>query len=309
MDPASGETRRDPLWGEWVRIAPARDGRPRTWVLPEPVPSGDGCPFCPGAESETPPAVAVDRDGDRWRVRAVPNRYPAIEPPSGWHEVIIETDRHDARWSTFTDDEWRRSLAMARARWRAIAAGQDVEHLQLFKNEGAWAGATLAHPHLQLIALPEVPPRVARWDAAQRKHHQQTGRCLLCEERDRAVADDRVVAAFPGWHVITPWAPRFAYQLWLVPDHVAHAGERRWDETLAPVLADALFRIDALVGPVPLNAGWMSLAPGRSDPAIHHWYVDVRPRLGQEAGFEWTTGVAINSVPPEVAAVQLRRMR
>jgi UDPglucose--hexose-1-phosphate uridylyltransferase len=132
-----------------VLLAPGRGDRPGAW-LPELEPATDAelesCPFCAGREDRTPPEKL--RIGDPWRVRVVPNLYPAFER----QEVVIHSPKHVRSFADL-DDEQVRAVAEAWERRRADSDGE----LFAFINEGRLAGASLPHSHSQLVWT-ELPP-------------------------------------------------------------------------------------------------------------------------------------------------------
>jgi len=124
--------RKHPISGEPILYAPARAGRPNAFGRE----AGDVCPFCPGNESLTP--AEISRSGDPWRVRVFPNKYPAAEG----HEVIVDSNRHDASFESI--DNAAEAVAMYVARYRAHS---DAAYVSLFKNAGERAGASIEHIH------------------------------------------------------------------------------------------------------------------------------------------------------------------
>jgi UDPglucose--hexose-1-phosphate uridylyltransferase len=175
------ELRKDYVTNTWVIFAPARARRPGTAAEPRRTNNLDTCPFCEGHESQTPPEVfalrnAGGKDGPGWRVRCIPNLFPALEPGSlvdessaslfarvsgvGQHEVIVETTDHRGHLGLMTEAEVADVVLAYRGRARTLAKQGAYRYVLIFKNHGERAGATLSHPHSQLIALPIVPQRI-----------------------------------------------------------------------------------------------------------------------------------------------------
>jgi UDPglucose--hexose-1-phosphate uridylyltransferase len=295
-----GGLRRDPVTGKWSVLAPGRGGRPSGEAAPAP------CPFCAGNEHLTPPEVDALRpsggaaDGPGWTVRVVPNKYPVF---AGGHEVIVHSPEHEAALADLSSERLTDVLDVCRRRIAShLAAG--APSVTLIVNQGFGAGASLAHPHMQLFATPIVPSVLVEECANFAAHAVTTGRCLLCDvvarTRDdvaRLVVDDATVA----W---VPEAARWPYELWLAP--ARH--ERDFVETdvalLAPVLRRALRAVSACTGDAPLN-WWLHTAPATDDRPFH-WHLEIAPRLTAIAGFELATDMAICVVDPAVAASRLR---
>ena len=303
------ELRRDELSGRWVLLAPGRAARPTTFATP-----GHGeearpaCPFCPGNEQETPPEVARTGEGrpdtPGWRVRVVPNLYPIVGGDGGGsdaHEVLIFTPEHDRSFGLLSDDGAVEAMTVLRDRVRHHL-GAGCAYVQAAVNHGPAAGASIEHPHAQIIALDFVPPAV-----------------VAALDRVAGAGDDLVAAAAaaaPGRGLAVVegpapvWCPQAAsspYQM-----RVAHRSTRaRFDEAtdaeiavVARALRTAVARLTAVVGDAAYNLVVHTAPPG--PVGFFHWYVEVQPRLTVPAGFELGTGIDVNVVAPEDAAVQLR---
>ena len=335
------QLRLNPLNGRWVTVATERATRPADFAprrLPVETGPSRPCPFCPGNEEATPPALETyGRDGS-WRVRVVPNLYPAFSgagemevirigpvfvqaPANGIHEVLVLTPKHDVGWAEL--DDMDAGLVMAAVRDRLEDHGRDsnVRYTQTIVNHGREAGASLEHPHGQLLGIPFVPDELhAELDGFRRfaaadgnrlgadLEPTQTDDCLLCRmvevEREaghRLVVDDQRVA------VVCPFWAGSPYEMLVVPtDHEGQLARAMPRDLVAVgrALRDALARLQALVGDVAYNVVFHT-APHHED-ALFHWHVHVVPRLSSVAGFEQGTGVLINIVAPEDAAAQLR---
>jgi UDPglucose--hexose-1-phosphate uridylyltransferase len=316
------EIRRDPLTGEEVVISPDRVIE----RIPDPGPPLDvaDCPFCPGHESWTTPAIdETHRDG-RWVARAFPNRRPAlgIEGDTapwrdglfasvravGAHEVIVEAPEH-ALLSTLPVERTLDALELAVRRMRDLRRDQRFRALQWFRNQGLGAGASQPHPHAQIVALPIVPPKVAAYVDRARTHLRQTGRPLLAAIRDAEIdRGERVVFEQDGTLVCCPFAPRHAFEVWLVP---AAPGPSLADATPEEIasLGRAMHRISralaVVVDRAPITATSLG-APEIDDRVGLGWHVRMAPRLVPHGGFEESTGHALHSVFPERAAELLR---
>jgi UDPglucose--hexose-1-phosphate uridylyltransferase len=328
------ELRRDPIVGRWVIIATERARRPSQYS-PPPAPQASGlCPFCPGHEDKTPGEVYASgrhgghANGPGWKVRVVPNRFPALKIEGdldrqaegiydwmngvGAHEVIIETPEHGRALEALSQAELTEVLLAYKARVLDLRNDQRFRYVLLFKNHGASAGASLEHPHSQLIALPVVPRQVQAELEGARRHHDLKERCIYCdivgqERKDRS----RLVYENDDFVVLCPWAPRGPFEIWIVPRRHESAFEAEARERLslcAQALASALKRLAAALGNPPYN--FMVHSNPLRDPASqsYHWHIEVMPALTQLAGFEWGSGFHINPVPPEEAAEFLRKV-
>lgn len=297
----SGELRRSPVSGRLSILAPARAGRPADAVGREA--GAPPCPFCPGNEALTPPEVDALRldgsepDGPGWRVRVVPNRYPALE---GKHEVIIHAPAHSAELEDLGDD----GLAAVLGIWQRRIAAQlasGAAAVTLIGNLGAGSGASLEHPHEQLLATPVVPPLLLDELLEAERHRSRYGTCAVCDEME--TAGDRTVlgGAFAAW---VPAASRFNGELWLAPSR--HEADFRAADTgsLAPALRRVLIAVKASAGDAPLNF-WLHTAPADLRGPFH-WHLEFAPRTSTLAGFELGTDIHIVTTPPEAAAAKYR---
>ena len=305
------ELRHDSLTGELVIVAPDRAARPHTATARhDPTVDADACPFCPGHEADTPPEVARVGAGEPnrpgWRVRAFANRYPVVGGPdagpgaTGDHEVVVLSPAHDRSLGAFDDDDAVEAIGMLRDRSRALADAGHAD-VQVVVNEGREAGASIAHPHAQLLALDFVPPAVA---AALTRF----------AERDR-VLEDHVAATAAGGLVLSragtaAWCAPGSSAAFEVRVAVLGAGPRFSAATntevgdVALALRDTLRRVGAVLDDPPYNMVVYD-APTLGG-APYHWWVRVSPRIEVTAGFELGTGVLIETVDPRSAAARLR---
>ena len=340
------ELRRDPIVGRLVIVAPERAARPLEFVERPQVERAANCPFCEGSEVETPGEIAALREAGTkpnepgWRVRVVPNKFPALEPLSGasvdsstlsgatahgvclrpWpaagvHEVIIESPRHLIGTGSLTVDELADVLKVYRERLLVHRADRRLRYVQIFKNVGEAAGASIEHLHAQLMGLEFVPPALVEELTACRTHHAECGRCLFCDVVARELAaGDRVVAATDDFVALCPYASRFPYEVWLLPRGHAARFEEADDHLLreaASTLHGILRKIEKLLAAsglasVGYNYVLHSSPFDSTEPDYYHWHIEVLPRAVKQAGFEWGTGVHINPVAPEAAAATLR---
>jgi len=306
------ELRRDELSGRWVLLAPGRAARPHTFGSPEADARGtEACPFCPGNERLTPPEV--DRTGDGapdtpgWRVRVVPNLYPIVGGPdagpgaTGAHEVVVLSPAHDHSFAQLDDVQAAEVLTVLRDRARHhLAAGRTF--VQVVVNHGRAAGASIEHPHAQIVALDLVPPAVAQ--AVER--FGAAGHDLVVADLDGAGDDLRLVDG-----PVAVWCPRAGstpYELRLA----LRSGGSRFDEAgdgdvqpFADTTRSVLARLAVVTGDAPYNLVVHTAPPGTGAGSFH-WYVEVQTRMAVVAGFEQGTGILVNTVPPELAAQQLR---
>lgn len=326
------ELRKDPIIGRWVIIATERAKRPSDLPVEKSRQHGGFCPLCPGNEDRTPPELLSVRDGNTapntpgWRLRVVPNKFPALvgdaQPDRhpegiydkmngvGAHEVIIETPDHDANASTLGIGEYTQVLLAYRQRLRELKQDPRFQYISIFKNYGEVAGASLEHPHSQLIALPVVPKRtVEKLDGAQ-AYHASRGSCVYCDIIAQERADGRrLVHENDAFLAYEPFASRFPFETCLVPKQHLSAFEDM-EDTLFDALAEALScvmrKINKSLSFPPYNYMLHTAPFNKNVHDFHHWHLEIIPRLTRVAGFEWGSGFYINPTPPEQAAQYLR---
>ena len=326
------ELRKDPVVGRWVIIATDRARRPSDFVA-EPVrPVGTECVFCEGNEDKTPPELLAGRspesrpNGPGWSYRVVANKFPALriegelEPTGeglfdrmngvGAHEVVIETPTHAASLATLPVEAVADVLLAFRERMVDLKKDPRFEYVLVFKNHGEAAGASLEHPHSQLIATPIIPIMVAEEMAGAARYYAMKERCVWCDiQRQERRGGRRTIVEASGFLALAPFAPRFPFETWILPTvHRAAFEESGVDElrNLAELLSGFLRRMNRVLGDPPFNF-MLHTAPLRgSELESFHWHLEVIPKLTRVAGFEWGSGFFINPLPPEDAAAALR---
>lgn len=324
------ELRFNPLLGRWVTVAAERMSRPSDFVprrLPVEADPARPCPFCPGHEEDTPPALETYGPRGQWQVRVVPNLYPAFAgsgplsptdhgplhrsaPARGIHEVLVLSPHHRLSWADLSDAQAGLVMAAIRDRVEDHANQPGLEYTQVILNHGREAGASLEHPHGQLLGIPFVPGELddelanfARFSREDGRGERGLLQAVLHEEEQRGerivIDDERVVALCPYWS----GSP---YELLVVPRRPSAHLDRAAPGDLAAtgrVLRDVLSRLRALLGDIAYNLVFHT-APHHAEPDFC-WHVHVLPKTATAAGFEQGTGVRINVVPPERAAQQL----
>ena len=219
------ELRRDPIVGRWVIVDTDNPETPENFEYEQNVVRGGLCPFCSGNEAMTPPEIDSIRSNNTlantpgWQVRTVPNKFPALTIEGnldkrgigmydmcngvGAHEVLIETPYHHKDISELKIDEVANIVRM----WcrRAIDLSKDsrFKYVMLFRNYGLGSGASLEHPHSQIVALPMVPKNVNEEIKGAHDYFNYRGRCIFCDiihqekiDKERLVVENGNFIAF-----------------------------------------------------------------------------------------------------------------
>ena len=326
------ELRKDPIVGRWVIISTERARRPSDFVAEATPLRAGACPFCPGNEEQTPSEILAGRaptsaaDTPGWTYRVVPNKFPALRIEGelestgeglfdrmngvGAHEVIIETPDHQASLATLSAEEVTDVLWAYRERMADLKKDPRFAYVLVFKNHGEAAGASLEHPHSQLIATPIIPIMVREELEGAADYYERKERCVWCDIlRQERRAQGRLIVERGGFVALAPFAPRFPCETWIIPTrHRAAFEESGIDELrgLADVLGDFLRRMNRVLGQPAYNFMLHTAPLDEPDLAHFHWHLEIIPKLTKVAGFEWGSGFFINPVPPETAAAVLR---
>jgi UDPglucose--hexose-1-phosphate uridylyltransferase len=316
-----------------VIIATERAKRPTDFVREKVEIRGAGfCPFCAGNEAKTPPEIlAYRKDGGArntpgWSLRVVPNKFPALGIEGtmnrqgeglydkmngiGAHEVIIETPEHQHTMATMPVRGVEDVLWAYRDRILDLKKDRRFKYALIFKNHGDAAGASLEHTHSQLIALPVVPKLVREELTSAKEYYGYKERCIFCDIIRQEMEDGvRVIAENESFITIAPYAPRFPFEMCIVPKvHQSAFEESQKHEFghLAAMLKDMLSRLDRVLDfPAYNHIIHTSPIPDASND-YYHWHLEIMPKLTKMAGFEWGTGFYINPTPPEESAKFLR---
>ena len=323
--------RQDPITGRCVIIASNRSKRPRHYDDQAELAYSFGCPFCEGNEHMTPPEIYAQRqpqsvkDKPGWRVRAVPNKYPALEDHGRWsepdgsiyetsagvgvHEVIIEVPRHIVNIGVLDEDQFVNILCAYQARLKTLRKDPRWRCLLIYKNQGEAAGATLEHVHSQVIALPFVPKEVSDEITGAYRHYRSTGACFYCAmSRAESAGGTRLVSSTERFVALCPFAPRFPYETWILPKHHSASFESTSNQEifdLARALRNVIMKLNGALQNPAFNYFIHSL-PQESAEHQYHWHIEVLPQIAKTAGLEWGSGIHLNSVSPEDAARVLR---
>ena len=290
--------RTDPLSGTTTMVVASRQSRPN---LPD-----AGCPFCPGG---------IEAPGP-YEVRSFPNRWPPL--PDGRAEVVLYTPDHDATFASLGVEGARRVVDLWAERSGELGARHDVGYVLVFENRGPQVGATIAHPHGQIYAFGEVPPRPAAEVAMVRAAGSDEE---ALGEPAAGPNGERLVVATGGWRAWVPWAASWPYELVVAPDDThpdlpSLPGPAR--DGLAAVLVAVLGEIDNLFDATMPYMLWFhqrpfAPAPGGGPPdaapRVHAHICPLWRAAGVQrfvAAAELGAEVFFNPVDPADAARQLR---
>ncbi|XP_041027913.1 ADP-glucose phosphorylase isoform X1 [Juglans microcarpa x Juglans regia] len=336
------ELRKDSVTNRWVIFSPARAKRPSDFKSKSPTTTQtqqqQDCPFCLGHEHQCAPEIfrVPPSSGPHWKIRVIENLYPALSrtlaDPSaqypilnpnpnpgsgvkvlggfGFHDVVIETPVHSVQLSDLSPQEVGEVLLAYKKRIEQLSTHDSIKFVQVFKNHGASAGASMSHSHSQILALPVVPADVsARLDSMNGFFHE-TGKCSICE----VGVEDLLIDESTHFFAIVPFAATFPFEIWIIPRHHSshfHELDGAKAVDLGGLLKLMLRKISLQLNNPPFNF-MIHTSPLRvtnSELPYTHWFLQIIPQLTVVAGFEIGTGCHINPVFPEDAAKVLREVQ
>jgi UDPglucose--hexose-1-phosphate uridylyltransferase len=327
-----GQIRLNKATRQWVIYAPTRRKRPQDFQQSEQSKSSfqhtKPCPFCPGHEPslETIILEISHPHKEGWQTRVVGNKFPALTPDEdihrsmqgiyltmpgyGKHEVVIESPDHDQDIATMSLEEVEILIETYQWRYRQLMQVHENMLVIIFRNHGKRAGASLSHPHSQIIATGIVPHH-RRWQEEEaQRYFDYWSRCVYCdivafemEDRQRVIDENESFIAF------VPFAAEVPFEIWIMPkEHQADFGMITSDQRtdFARILQGVLRKLYVKLNDPDYNYVINSAARYKADEPQVHWYCQIQPRLTTPAGFELGSGIPINPSLPELDAEFLR---
>jgi UDPglucose--hexose-1-phosphate uridylyltransferase len=330
------ELRKDPLSGDWIILSPNRAKRPQMLEQKKkprkPAPKR-GCPFEDLKQSHNVP-IAAYPSIKKWRVAVIPNKYPALihehnravplrhglyeaKTGGGDHELVITRD-HSRFFADLKIDEAAKVLEFFQERYRAVAREGCSAYALAFLNYGPSVGASIWHPHYQFLAIPFIPPHVEHSLEGARAYFKKNRRCARCDiikaemrEKKRIIGENAHAIAF------APYVSKRPFEVSILPKK--HFSQ--FEKTPAVVIrgiaevAQSVLRsmkrnandpdLNFYIHGAPLDSARGKPIDGRKY-GYHHWHMEILPYLSYLGGFEFSTGIYINTEDPDEAARILR---
>jgi len=327
---SASELRFDIVSKDWVVIATARAKRPETFACQERVKIESrekDCPFCNLKTQEEPVLEYKDENGE-WLVAVVPNKFPAFSPAAdglnertvgpyrvmdgvGFHEVVVFRD-HQQSIAQMPQDQVRRIIDAYQERYLELANEKNVNYVSVFHNHGQEAGASIVHPHSQIIAIPLTDPDLQRSISGSKAFFEEQGECVHCKMLKWDMANgERVVFENDDFVVLVPFASRVAFELRIYPKEHHPYFERiknREKDNLAQALQAALKKLFKGLNDPAYNFFIHTAPCDGQEHGHYHWHFEILPKTSTWAGFELCTGIEISTIQPEAAAAYLRKM-
>ena len=322
------QLRQSIITGDWVVIAPERAKRPDEYHRPadsiKREAAGPECVFCP--ESEAYQKLRL-KDFESERIYIVPNKFPAFledkgglsqrsyeqenfyraKGSIGGHDVIIIKD-HTKGLLELDVATLEEMFSMIAKRYQYFA-GKNVEYPMAIYNHGPEAGASIVHPHAQLFASPIVPNIVGRELETTKKYYELNGACAFCDLVTHELKNKiRLIGENQDYLVFTFYAARFPFESWVVPK----VHQSRFENeppakmhSLAQILGDVFPKYNKILRDPPLNFFLHSIPNSIESADYYHWHLEIAPRVAMYGGYELGSGVVIDVMNPEDAAIYL----
>lgn len=333
------ELRFDVSSKDWVVIATGRAKKPEVFKKEkkksEKIPK-KGCPFCQIETQETPTVIFangeriyLDEKGnipDDWTTIIVPNKYPAFIPSDkierkvegdlyekinavGFHEVIITRD-HDKPIALLTLEKVEELIEVYYTRYLELMNKPSVSYVAIFHNHGSEAGASIYHPHSQIITMPFLDTDLRTALLNSERYFEQHGKCVYCEmSKWEQKAQKRIVFENEDFLVICPFASKVAFQMIISPKKHSsnfYTIEREQRKTLAEAFKAALYKLYKGLNNPAYNFYLHTTPCDAKDYPFYHWHWTILPRTAIHAGFELGVGIEISTIEPERAAEYLK---
>ena len=281
------------------------------------------CPFCPGNEHLTPPEI-LKVPKKNWKVRIIPNKYPALSkgvrrkemensncfkvlPPFGYHEILIETEKHGTDYYGLEVKDIELALKITRRRYRELKKIEGISYVSIFKNFGKKAGESIRHSHLQILASSIFPKRIRERMLKLEKFFESNKSCGICRAIEQEKKDKkRIIYENKDWIAYCPFVSTFPYSFDIIPKrHVSDMEELKSKElhSLALTLKKTFSALKKVLGDLYT---YNILYNNFPKAEFFHFYLSVYPRITEIAGAE-LFGLYINIKSPEKAAKELRR--
>ncbi len=339
----SPEFRKDLVSGDWILVASGRRKRPmltkKSVVAAKKDDGKENCPFEDPQKAGNPaPLLWHPRPGKRdsanledlssWFIQVIPNKFPLFFhqkscpemrkkgdaefrlPAVGYHEVIITRD-HNKTLDKMTLEEVDLVLKTYQERHLTLLKDPCVKYVLILHNQGEAAGASVPHPHSQIMALTIIDPDISSSLSGSWNYYKVYRKCVHCTMLEHELKEKvRIVKKNKHFVTVVPFAPRVSYETRIYPLVHSSKFQEITDEqrkALAESLKDALTRINKAMDNPDYNFFIHTAPVDDGDSDHYHWHLEILPRGFKWAGLELGMGIEVVAVPPEEAAMNLRK--
>ncbi|MFY9493219.1 MAG: galactose-1-phosphate uridylyltransferase [Minisyncoccia bacterium] len=327
------ELRQDPVSRDWVIISTGRAKRPEAFKSPQPAERETPinlCPFeNPKEHGNEVIKVYSSPAGGGWAIQVVENKFPIVRGQNcsvesrkgpylardnaGYHEVVVFKD-HRRSLAQLDIGEVRQVVEVYHERYVELSQKECANYVLIFHNHGREAGASISHPHSQIMALPFIPSDIRRSLEGSQKYQTERDRCVHCDvlawelkEKKRIIFENESFAA------LVPYVPKFSYEVRIFPkshrsyfEDISDSEVAGFAEALKISLAKIYHGLDN-----PAYNFFIHTPPAERDREYdyYHWHLEINPRLATWGGFELGTGGEVIDVDPDEAAEYLRGVK
>jgi len=325
------ELRQDLVSGDWVVIANSRGKRPDDFKTESEInekSSVESCLFCdPIASGQEKDVLIYNTSDDDWSLRVFPNKYPAFARPVGgkiqhkedgpyflmdgigYHEVIVTRD-HFERIGSMDKLRVAELFDAFQTRYLDLMNKKSVRYIEVFHNQGRGAGASIFHPHSQLMAIPVISPYVKLELDGAARYYKSNKKCVFCTMLEwETEQDKRIIFENDKFIAFCPFASRRAFEVWILPKKHEPYFERMETEDKIQVgeaLNEVIRKLNSVLNDPDYNFYIHTSPCDGNDYPHYHWHIEILPRTSIWAGFELSTGIEISAIEPEKAASALK---
>ena len=314
------EIRRDMITGDMVIYSSYRNKRPLDKVKMAGEFDSKGeeysetCPFCKGNTGNIKEIKeVVEKEGEGWVAMSIANKFPILDLETeeifGEHEVVIETYRHNGSYYNMNHEEFVNTFSLIRSRYRELSARKGIEYVSIFKNSKRNAGASLMHPHSQIVSSNLIPPEITKEIAVADVYRKENGINLYEdiikkeeEHKNRIVYNGEFFMAF------VPYATRYNGEVRIVAkndDSVAQWSDEHIEE-LAYIFRNMFRNMEEYQGDIPFNVILHSKTMDEELGRELRTHFHIIPRKYNFGGFELTTGLFVCGSDPDDLAEAFR---
>lgn len=324
------ELRMDLVSNDWVVIATGRARRPEIFAKHERIKedvSPKDCPFCRKKILERASVIKKKPDGS-WFVLSAPNDYPAFSKGDflnerkigpnrimdgiGYQEVIITAD-HTRQMGQFSKTEVEMVIDIYQERYLDLIKRKLIKYVSIFHNHGREAGATVVHPHSQIIAIPVMDPDLRDSLDGAESFYRSQGKCVYCTIIDWDIKDGRrIIYQNDKFVVLCPFAPQVSFEVRIYPkEHQPYFEKmgKQDRELFADALRVVLSKIYRGLNDPAYNFYFHTAPHDGGSYDNYHWHLNILPKTAIWAGFELAVGIEISTIEPEKAAAFLKRVK
>lgn len=319
------ELRRDPVSNDWVTIASVRAKRPEQLIIKKPrrvITPKSQCPFeNPAASGHKPPALIKSLPHKKdWFLQIFENKYPAFQPKNisiserrygpytiingyGYHELLVLRN-HFKPIADYSTSELAFILQALQERYRQIAQDKKIKYISIFHNWGPSAGASIYHPHFQIIAIPVVPPRINHSLIDSKHFWKKHRQCVYCSMNKFEIAQQkRILFQNKKAMALSPFVSVEPFALRIIPlNHMPYFEDTPPSmlNEVAEVLRKSLQILKKKLDDPDYNF-FIHTAPTfkKNSYQYYHWHIEIVPKISISAGFELSTGIEITAIDPD----------